>query len=140
MPFSLPSSSGTTRPIAFAAPVDVGIIDIAAEQQRAIIFSSHIVSDMERIANQVWLLKNGALAFQGPLDDLKESVVRLHFPQTLTEVPNGLTLVRRQQLGSSTTLTVQHWRPEQLSALQQTYPALQVEYLSLEEIFLELNR
>lgn len=116
------------------------LIDIAAEQQRAIIFSSHIVSDMERIANQVWLLKNGALAFQGPLDDLKESVVRLHFPQTLTEVPNGLTLVRRQQLGSSTTLTVQHWRPEQLSALQQTYPALQVEYLSLEEIFLELNR
>ena len=41
------------------------LIDIAAEQQRAIIFSSHIVSDMERIANQVWLLKNGELAFQG---------------------------------------------------------------------------
>lgn len=116
------------------------LIDIAAEQQRAIIFSSHIVSDMERIANQVWLLKNGQLAFQGPLDDLKESVVRLHFPQNLTDIPKELTLVRRQQLGNSTTLTVQHWQPAQLAVLQQAYPALQVEYLSLEEIFLELNR
>ncbi|RVU40192.1 ABC transporter ATP-binding protein [Rheinheimera riviphila] len=116
------------------------LIDIAAEQQRAIIFSSHIVSDMERIANQVWLLKNGELAFQGPLDDLKESVVRLHFPQTLTEVPTELTLVRRQQLGNSTTLTVQDWQPGQLASLQASYPAIQVEYLSLEEIFLELNR
>jgi ABC-2 type transport system ATP-binding protein len=116
------------------------LIDIAAEQQRAIIFSSHIVSDMERIANQVWLLKNGELAFQGPLDDLKESVVRLHFPQTLTEIPKELTLVRRQQLGNSTTLTVQHWQPAQLTELQASYPALRVEYLSLEEIFLELNR
>ena len=116
------------------------LIDIAAEQQRAIIFSSHIVSDMERIANQVWLLKNGELAFQGALDDLKESVVRLHFPQTLAEIPRELSLVRRQQLGNSTTLTVQNWQPEQLAVLQHTYPALQVEYLSLEEIFLELNR
>lgn len=116
------------------------LIDIAAEQQRAIIFSSHIVSDMERIANQVWLLKNGDLAFQGPLDDLKESVVRLHFPQSLPEIPKELTLVRRQQLGNSTTLTVQHWQSALLPQLQDSYPALRVEYLSLEEIFLELNR
>jgi len=116
------------------------LIDIAAEQQRAIIFSSHIVSDMERIANQVWLLKNGELAFQGPLDDLKESVVRLHFPQLLAEIPQELTLVRRQQLGNSTTLTVQHWQPSLLDVLQQQFPGIRVEYLSLEEIFLELNR
>lgn len=116
------------------------LIDIAAEQQRAILFSSHIVSDMERIANQVWLLKNGELAFQGPLDDLKESVVRLHFPQLLAEIPQQLALVRRQQLGNSTTLTVQHWQPSILELLQQQYPGIRVEYLSLEEIFLELNR
>ncbi len=116
------------------------LIDIATDQQRAIIFSSHIVTDMERIANQVWLLKNGTLAFQGPLDDLKESVVRLHFPQSLPELPTGFKLVRRQQLGNSTTLTVQDWQPTALSALQSEFPGVQVEYLSLEEIFLELNR
>ena len=33
-PSSLPMSSGRTRPIAFAAPVDVGIIDIAAARPR----------------------------------------------------------------------------------------------------------
>jgi len=116
------------------------LVDIAAEQQRAILFSSHIVSDMERIANQVWLLKNGQLAFQGPLDDLKESVVRLHFPQSLATIPEYLTLVRRQQMGQSTTLTVQHWQVSTLALLQAQYPGIRVEYLSLEEIFLELNR
>ena len=33
-PFSLPSSSGITMPIAFAAPVEVGIIDTAAALAR----------------------------------------------------------------------------------------------------------
>ena len=34
MPSILPSSSGITSPIAFAAPVDVGITDTAAERAR----------------------------------------------------------------------------------------------------------
>ena len=33
-PFSLPSSSGITMPIAFAAPVEVGIIETAAARAR----------------------------------------------------------------------------------------------------------
>ncbi|RPI57752.1 MAG: ABC transporter ATP-binding protein, partial [Lysobacterales bacterium] len=51
---------------------------IAESPTRAVLFSSHIVSDLERAANKVWIVKDGRLHWQGDLDALKESVVRLH--------------------------------------------------------------
>lgn len=116
------------------------LIDIAAEQQRAILFSSHIVSDMERIANQVWLLKNGELAFQGELDSLKESVVRLHLSSSHPVLPAELMVVRQQQQGQMSCFTVQNWQEHLLQPLLVQDPQMRVEYLSLEDIFLELNR
>lgn len=116
------------------------LIDIAAEQQRAILFSSHIVSDMERIANQVWLLKNGELAFQGELDSLKESVVRLHLSCSHPVLPAELMVVRQQQQGQMSCFTVQNWQEHLLQPLLVQDPQMRVEYLSLEDIFLELNR
>ena len=54
------------------------LLEITADQTRAVIFSSHIISDLERVANEVWILREGRMAWQGELDALKESVVRLH--------------------------------------------------------------
>ena len=63
------------------------------------------------------------------------------FTKVKIKIGSDITMaIGGQQLGNTTTLTVQHWQPEQLTQLQASYPALQVEYLSLEEIFLELNR
>jgi ABC-2 type transport system ATP-binding protein len=53
------------------------MIDITAERTRTVLFSSHIVSDLERIADQIWILRQGVIVWAGPLDSLKESVVRL---------------------------------------------------------------
>ena len=50
---------------------------IAESHARAVLFSSHIVSDLERAANKVWIVKDGRLHWQGEIDALKESVVRL---------------------------------------------------------------
>ena len=54
------------------------LLEITADQTRAVIFSSHIISDLERVASEVWILREGRMAWQGELDALKESVVRLH--------------------------------------------------------------
>src|SRR6185295_8301960 len=54
------------------------LLEITADQTRAVVFSSHIVSDLERVANDVWILREGRMAWQGELDELKDSVVRLH--------------------------------------------------------------
>ena len=118
------------------------LVNIAADQQSVIIFSSHIVFDMERVANKVWLLKDHQLAWQGELDTLKESVVRLHI-NAATLLPNPLTLpniLRQRVQGTSATITVQHWQNTELTLLEEQLQAkIRVEQLNLEDIFLELH-
>lgn len=49
------------------------LIEIVSGGDRTIIFSTHIVSDLERIANRVWILRDGLLAVDEALDHLKET-------------------------------------------------------------------
>jgi len=53
------------------------LIDIVSSGERTILFSTHIVSDLERVANRVWILKDGELVIDEPLDNLKESSVQI---------------------------------------------------------------
>jgi ABC-2 type transport system ATP-binding protein len=53
------------------------LIDIVSSGQRTILFSTHIVSDLERIANRVWILRDGHMILDEWLDQLKESRIEL---------------------------------------------------------------
>jgi ABC-2 type transport system ATP-binding protein len=48
------------------------IIDLAEPDKRTVLFSTHITSDLERIADRVAILKSGRIAWHGLLDELKE--------------------------------------------------------------------
>jgi len=50
---------------------------MVSDGERTILFSTHIVSDLERIANRVWILKDGKLVIDEPLDNLKESTLAI---------------------------------------------------------------
>lgn len=118
------------------------LINIAVDQQTAIIFSSHIVTDMERVANKVWILKDLTLYWQGELDTLKESTVRLHISSNnaLPEPLHIANTVREVRQGKTAIVTVTHWHDAELIALQQQLQAqIRVEHLNLEDIFLELH-
>jgi ABC-2 type transport system ATP-binding protein len=119
------------------------IVDRARGTRSTVLFSSHIVSDLERAANKVWILKDGRLAWAGDLDALKESVVRLHIrarralPPDL-RIPGALTT---RIEGPRATVAATHWTSEREPALAAQLDAdLEVESLGLEEIFLELHR
>ena len=43
-------------------------------KERIVILSTHIVSDVEYIANEIWLMKNGRLVQQGSLNDVLDSM------------------------------------------------------------------
>lgn len=119
------------------------LVEIAADENRAVIFSTHIVSDVERVANQVWMLRDGELAYQGGLDELKETFVRitLSFSQPFNQKIIWANLVKQKNSGNQTLLTFSHWQPEMEQQLAQEFSAqVQVEYLGLEDIFLELNQ
>jgi ABC-2 type transport system ATP-binding protein len=53
------------------------LIDMVSDGSRTILFSTHIVSDLERIANRVWILQDGRLAIDESLDALKEQAERV---------------------------------------------------------------
>jgi len=119
------------------------IIDVAADGRRAVVFSSHIVSDVERLANKIWIVKDHRLYWQGDFDSLKDSIVRLHIRATRAlpdalAVPNALSLQRN---GSTATAVVRDWSGELHGAVAQRLGAdIEVEPLTLEDIFLELHR
>lgn len=119
------------------------LVEVATDTQRAVVFSSHIVSDIERLANQIWILKDGRLEWQGDTDALKESIVRVHLratsasPRPLT-IPNALS-VRNQ--ANETVAVVRGWDDEHRRRLEEEAPVtVEVESLALEEIFLEMHR
>jgi ABC-2 type transport system ATP-binding protein len=119
------------------------LVKLSTDQDRAVIFSSHIVSDIERLANRIWILKEGQLNWQGDLDTLKESIVRLHLhsPAGLperVEIP-GLLSWRRLDFGALA--IVRDWTEQAQQTLQQQLNCtIRTEALGLEEIFLELHR
>jgi ABC-2 type transport system ATP-binding protein len=48
------------------------IIDLAEPDKRTVLFSTHITSDLERVTDQVAILKSGVIAWHGMLDELRE--------------------------------------------------------------------
>jgi ABC-2 type transport system ATP-binding protein len=119
------------------------IVDAAADGRRSVVFSSHIVSDVERLANKIWILKDRRMYWQGDFDSLKESIVRLHvratraLPESLP-IANVLSLKRN---GTTATAIVRDWQPGAEETLGKDLDAaLEVEHLALEDIFLELHR
>jgi ABC-2 type transport system ATP-binding protein len=119
------------------------LVELSADGRRSVLFSSHIVSDVERLANKVWILKDGRLDWQGDIDALKESIVRIHLrgdarlPEDF-RIPGALALRRTE---SSLTAVVRDWsEPRRAEIERQANRRVDVEALSLEEIFLELHR
>jgi ABC-2 type transport system ATP-binding protein len=118
------------------------LIELASDAERAIIFSTHIISDVERIANKVWMLRDGVLAYQGGLDELKESVARItiHASQPLPASFNFPNVIRQRVQGNQAVVAFSQWTNEIGSQIENAYQAkVHVEYLSLEDIFLEMN-
>ncbi len=118
------------------------LVELSAEGRRAVVFSSHIVSDIERLASRIWILKEGRLIWSGDLESLKESVSRLHIHGGATastlEIPG---LINQRTHAQSTIAVVRDWTPSEQRAFEERYAVkVERETLSLEEIFLELHR
>jgi ABC-2 type transport system ATP-binding protein len=119
------------------------IISIASAQSRTVLFSTHIISDLERIADQIWIVRRGAIAWAGPLDALQESVVRLNIASRRA-LPSTLALpmaLSQQVVGQRASAVVTQWNASELPRLCQELDAdIDVEPLGLEDIFVEFHR
>jgi ABC-2 type transport system ATP-binding protein len=65
------------------------IIRTIAEEGRTVLFSSHLLDEVERVADEVAILHKGRLLLTAPMDDIKETHrrVTLRFGQPVTRPP-----------------------------------------------------
>ncbi len=117
------------------------IVAVLQEAGTTIFFSSHILDDVERVADWIGILHEGKLVVQSPLEDLKASVKRII--ATFPEAPVGLDLpgVLQQESDGRQQVIVCHEceaAVEKLRAAGAT--AVQVEDCSLEDIFVAYVR
>ena len=111
--------------------------------RRTVLFSTHITSDLERVADRVAVLKDGKIVYSGELDALKDSVKRLHV-QAAAPLPNGSFrvpgMLHAKVTGNEAVVSVQDFTadlPERIA--QQWSASVAVQDLNLEDIFLELH-
>ena len=131
------------EPVSALDPVGRGdflreLIDGVIEHGTTVVFSTHILSDLERVALDIAFLKDGRIALQGPLDELLEGARRVVGPSALLD---GVTLageVRRQRSGDGTTSVITHGGSG-IGGLQDR-PGVRVESLNLEDLFIEVTQ
>jgi ABC-2 type transport system ATP-binding protein len=118
------------------------IVDIASDSSRTILYSSHIVADIERTASHIWVMREGEMVWKGELDRLKESVVRIRIRSDrdidpALKLPGQLTL---SVSGRNATAVVSDWSAERATEVEQLSGApIETEALSLEDIFLAVH-
>ncbi len=118
------------------------ILELARDGNRTVLFSTHISSDLERVATHVAILHAGRIASYSELDELKDRVKRLRMRAT-DDLPRELDipgLLTSKVEGRSALATVSVVTPGLVDELADRYQAeVRVEDLNLEEIFVELN-
>ena len=118
-------------------------IDVIQRQGRTILFSSHILADVERIADRVGILFGGKLAVDCALEELKERVrkLRVIFPGPAPEELYLTEIIRQQVRGREMILTVANWNPQKRAILDTFGPEDCTEVpMTLEDIFIECTR
>jgi ABC-2 type transport system ATP-binding protein len=118
------------------------IVARAAESGTTVFFSTHIVSDLERVASRVVFLHDHRIAVDTGLDDLADTHVRLMLPAgsgalAVDRIPGEVS--RRRHHDGSFTLVLARERgmdwPEIVAA-----PGARLDALSLEDLFIEVAR
>ena len=114
-----------------------GVIDLIQQEGRTVFFSSHLVHEVERVADWVGIIDNGKLIVCKPLEELKASVKRICL--TFEDAPPKLDLdglLCTETAGRQTRLTVNGFSENTLVQLKRYNPrSVDVEDLPLEDIF-----
>jgi ABC-2 type transport system ATP-binding protein len=119
------------------------LIQIIQRQGRTILFSSHILGDVERVADRIGIMIGGVLRVDCRTETFRESIrkIVLEFigsPPDAADVPG---LVSWRQVGNCLELVLVGYDDEQREAVEQLRPqSIEVLDLNLEDAFIEYTR
>ncbi len=116
------------------------MIDLVHAEGRTVLFTSHVLADVERVADHVAILHQGVLRVSGAVDDVKSRIVRVHahFDGDAPAAPELAGVLKSSARGRALSLTVCDG-PEAVSEWARTHGAvkLDVERLTLEDLFID---
>jgi len=117
------------------------VLTLVAEQGGTVLFSSHILSDVERVADRIAFLDRGRLLLDRDTDELRAGVRRLRLVFTNEAPANfqtpGMVAMRRQ--GRELLITVEGYQETLVNQLAQSTGAhVEAQGLGLEELFIDL--
>ena len=118
------------------------IVDLIESGDRTVFISSHLLSDVERVADRIALVDHGRLVTQETLASLKGRVrqLRLRFGESVPEQINGEGILSAKQHDHEWVVTVSNFDDQTPGTLKEQLGAKGVEVvdLGLEEVFVEL--
>ncbi len=119
------------------------LIEINLNENKTMLFSTHITSDLERIAADIAVINDGVIQYMGDLAELKEKYKKLHIKSD-TILPQVLPfkgIINAHTDDNYATVTIRDISDSELSLFEKNFQAtITVEHLNLEDIFLEMNR
>ncbi len=110
---------------------------VLTQRDRAVLFTSHILDDVERVADRIIILKEGSMLADANLEDLRSRVRRYHLRlKDDLDIPTALPgLLSRRREGRGWSVVAAD--AEGLRALE--LESMEEESLSLEEIFVAMT-
>jgi ABC-2 type transport system ATP-binding protein len=112
------------------------ILPLLQERKSTVLFSSHIFSDIERIADSIAILHRGRLLLHEPLDQLKESARQIIVSGA--EQPYFPSALRRIRRGNETRLTALRPDPAAIAKLRAGGAVVEESPIPLEQFFLDV--
>lgn len=115
-------------------------IEVIQKEGRTILFSSHILGDVERIADRIGILVGGSLVVDCGLEELKRQIrkFRIIFKDAPPDNLYMTDIIRRQTLDRELHLTAANWNDQKRKLIETFCPETIVEVpLSLEDMFVE---
>ena len=119
------------------------LVQIIQRRGRTILFSSHILGDVERVADRIGILVDGVLRVDCPTDHFKNSVrkVLLEFKDGLPDLSDCPGLVNRRQVGRKLELVVVGFGDRHRQLFEVLHPrSIEVIDFNLEDAFIEYTR
>jgi ABC-2 type transport system ATP-binding protein len=121
----------------------MSMIHLVARQGRTILFSSHILADVERVADRIGILVDGVLRVDCPTERFKESVSKLvlEFAGKPPAFPGCAGLVQAWEVGRRLELVIVDFGPSQRQVIESLAPlAWDLVGLNLEDAFVDYTR
>jgi ABC-2 type transport system ATP-binding protein len=120
------------------------VLEVVCDGARTVFISSHILGDLERVADRIGILRHGSLKLEGELDRLKQDIQKLYLPARVEEeaLSRSFSVVRHTMKDEGTEAVVRGFDEEAYRAFCREHgcAAGARHYgLNLDDIFVEIT-